>query len=108
MLARCDNTAVVSIIGKGSSRDREAMHLARCLAAEFEVALVASHIRGVGNVLADALSRTELDKFRNRCPQAAAEPTAIPEALLDLLLIKRPDWTCPSWTELWSATVRAA
>ncbi len=49
VLARCDNTAVVSIIVKGSSRDREAMHLARCLAfvqAEFEVALVASHIRG--------------------------------------------------------------
>ncbi len=111
VLARCDNTAVVSIIGKGSSRDREAMHLARCLAfvqAEFEVALVASHIREVENVLADALSRNEFDKFHNRCPQAAAEPTSIPEALLDLLLIKRPDWTCPSWTELWSATVRAA
>ncbi len=111
VLARCDNTAVVSIVGKGSSRDREAMHLARCLAfvqAEFEVALVASHIRGVENVLADALSRNDLDKFRNRCSQAAAEPTAIPEALLDLLLIKRLDWTCPSWTELWSATVRAA
>ncbi len=90
VLARCDNTAVVSIIGKGSSRDREAMHLARCLAfaqAEFEVALVASHIRGVENVLADVLSRNEWGKFRNRCPQAAAEPTAIPEALLDLLLI---------------------
>ncbi len=50
------------------------------------------------------MSRNELDKFRNWCPQAAAEPTVIPEALLDLLLIKRPDWTCPSWTELWSAT----
>ncbi len=91
MLARCDNTAVVSIIGKGSSRDREAMHLARCLAfvqAEFEVALVVSHNRGVENVLADALSRNNLDIFRNRCPQAAEEPTAIPEALLDLQLIK--------------------
>ncbi len=49
VLARCDNTAVVIIIGKGSSRDREAMHLARYLAfvqAEFEVALVVSHNRG--------------------------------------------------------------
>ncbi len=111
VLARCDNAAVVTIIGKGSSRDKEAMHLVRCLAfiqAEFELVLVASRIKGVENVMADALSRDKLDKFRARCPQAAVEPTAIPEALLDLLLIKRPDWTCPSWTELWSTTVRTA
>ncbi len=110
VLARCDNSAVVSIIGKGSSRDREAMHLARCLAffqAEFDVVLVASHIKGAENVLADALSRNNVAKFRAHCPQAATEPTAIPEALRDLLLIKMPDWTCPSWTELWSAIVRA-
>ena len=111
VLARCDNAAVVTIIGKGSSRDKEAMHLVRCLAfiqAEFELVLVVSRIKGVENVMADALSRDKLDKFRARCPQAAVEPTAIPEALLDLLLIKRQDWTCPSWTELWSTTVRTA
>ncbi len=32
MLARCDNAAVVAIINKGQSKDKEAMHLARCLA----------------------------------------------------------------------------
>ena len=111
MLVRCDNSAVVTIIGKGSSRDKEAMHLARCLAffqAEFDVVLVASHIKGVENVLADALSRNDLKKFRAQCPQAAAEPTAVPEPLLDLLLIRKPDWTCPSWTELWSSIIRTA
>ncbi len=110
VLARCDNAAVVSIIGKGTSRDKEAMHLARCLAffqAEFDVQLVASHIKGAENVLADALSRNNSVLFRAQCPQAEAEPTPIPEALLDLLLVKRPDWTCPGWTDLWSATVRA-
>ena len=110
VLARCDNAAVVSIIGKGSSRDKEAMHLARCLAffqAEFDVQLMASHIKGVKNVLADALYRNDSVLFRAQCPQAEAEPTPIPEALLDLLLVKRPDWNCPGWTDLWSTTVRA-
>ncbi len=40
-----DNAAVVSIINHGSSRNKEAMHLARCLAfitARFEFKLVAS------------------------------------------------------------------
>ncbi len=111
VLARCDNAAVVAIINKGKSKDKEAMHLARCLAfiqAEHDLILSASHIRGVENTRADALSRNDLTKFRAQCPQAATDPTLIPEALLDLLLIKRPDWTCPSWTELWTATVREA
>ncbi len=30
--AWCDNTAVVSIVNHGSSRNKEAMHLTRCLA----------------------------------------------------------------------------
>ena len=38
----CDNTAVVSIVNHGSSRDKQAMHLARCLVfimAKFELEL---------------------------------------------------------------------
>ena len=102
---------MVAIVNKGQSRDREAMHLMRCLAfilAKHEIAFRASHIKGVVNVGADAQSRNVVAKFRLHCPQAAREPTPIPEALLDLLLIKRPDWTSPGWTELWRDIVRAA
>ena len=102
----CDNTAVVNIINKGSSRDKDAMHLARCLAfieAKFDLELVASHIKGVNNSVADALSRDNLTLFRSLLPQAASEPTGIPEALLDLLLVAKPDWTSPHWTALWNS-----
>ena len=83
----CDNIAVVSIINKGSSRDKDAMHLARCLAfvqAKYGLELVASHIRGVENTMADALSRDNVTIFRSLWPQASPELSAIPEALLDL------------------------
>ncbi len=104
-------SAVVAIINKGLSRDKEAMHLARCLAfflAEHEIRLTASHIKGADNTMADALSRNDLVKFRGLCSQAAAEPSVIPDTLLDLLLVKRPDWTCTNWTELWKNFVKGA
>lgn len=101
----CDNAAVVAIINQGSSRNKEAMHLARCLAfvlAKREFEMVATHIKGVDNSLADALSRDNLPLFRSLFPQAAPTPTAIPPALLDMLLISKPDWTSKRWTNLWS------
>lgn len=82
------------------------MHLARCLAfitARFSIKLMAAHISGVNNTLADALSRNNEALFHSLLPQAAPEPTPIPEALLDLLVISRPDWTSKSWTSLWNA-----
>ena len=47
VLAHCDNMAVVGIIKSGSSRNKKAIHLARCLAfitAKFEFHLTAAHI----------------------------------------------------------------
>lgn len=54
--AECDNEAVVAIINQGN---QEVMHLMRCLAfvaAKFQFYLFATHIKGVNNTLADALS----------------------------------------------------
>ena len=102
---KCDNMAVVSIINKGTSHDPDAMHLARCLAfikAKYDLELVASHIRGVENTIADALSRNNMTLFRSLTPQAHRRPAEIPDTLLDLLLVSRPDWTSNNWTELWS------
>ena len=82
------------------------MHLARCLAfikAKFDLTIVASHIQGAKNTLADALSRDNLALFCSLHPQANQNPTAIPEALLHLLIISKPDWTSKRWTDLWNA-----
>ena len=105
MLVQCDNAAVVSII---NHKNPEAMHLTRCLvfiAAKWEFHLVATHIKGMDNTLADILSLDNLVLFRSLHPQADREPSTIPEALLDVLIISRPDWTSRSWTEVWS-TIR--
>ena len=111
VLVQCNNTAVVSIVNHGSSRNQEAMHLARCLAfisAEFDIHLIASHIKGVDNTLADALSRDNLPLFRSLYPQAFQDPAAIPEPLLDLLVVSKPDWTSRRWTQLWNSIFRMA
>ncbi len=51
-MAHSDNMAIVD---SGSCRDPQAMHLF-FIAAHFNFSLQASHIRGVDNGLADALS----------------------------------------------------
>lgn len=106
VLIRCDNAAVVSIINHGASRNPEAMQLTRCLsflAAKWEFHLRAEHIRGVDNILADALSRNNLPLFRVLHPQASPSPSVIPEQVLDLLMLREPDWTCRCWTGQWSS-----
>ena len=112
MLANCDNAAVVAIINQRSSKDQECMHLMRCLpfiAAQFNFQyLVAPHIKGVDNVLADALSRNNALLFSAQLSHARPEPSTIPPELLDLLLLSEPDWTSQHWTELWTSTFDTA
>ena len=105
-MAYCNNEAVVAIINKGDSRE-ECMHLMRCLAffrAKFNFTLYAQHIKGSLNDLADALSRDRLHYFMANYPQAQVQPTALPPELLDLTIIRKPDWMSSTWTELWKAT----
>ncbi len=102
----CDNAAVVSVINQGSSRDKQAMHLTRCLAfikAKFELELVAAHISGANNTKPDALSRNKLSLFHCLHPQTNSKPTNIREALLDLLLVSKPDWMSQHWENLWTS-----
>jgi len=101
VLVRCDNMAAVSIINQGTSHDQQAMHLARCLAfitAEHQFFIFATHIPGIENVAADALSRNKLEVFCSTSPQANCHPTLIPEELTDLLMLTKLDWTSPNWS----------
>ena len=106
VMSYCDNAAVVAILSKGDCKEPQAMHLMRCLAflkAKFQFSLFASHISGINNDLADALSRDNLQYFLSHHAQAQPSPTSLPPELLDLTIIKKPDWTSPVWTDLWRA-----
>ena len=101
----CDNSAVVALLNSGSSKEEYLMHLMRCLTfiiAKFNFVVSALHVRGIHNVLADALPRDHRDYFLSHYPQAQPMPTTIPAALVDLLITSKPDWTSTHWTTLWN------
>ena len=56
------------------------------ITAKFNIIVVAVHIAGKSNLLADALSRNNMDVFFAHYPQAHKSPAIIPWALVDLLL----------------------
>ena len=63
VLAKCDNAAIVAMINNGNCKEQECMHLLWCLSfigAEFDFNLVATHVEGRENVLADVLSRNNI------------------------------------------------
>ena len=95
----CDNQAVVAVINLGHSKDPSLMHLLRCLffiSAHFDCSLTAVHIAGKLNTLADALSRDNLPLFSSLAPQADRDPVPIPNHLVQVLTVERPDWTSRS------------
>ena len=105
VLCHCDNEAVVYILNSGTSKDPNSMSLLRCLfffAAKYDLLIFASHIPGSSNQIADALSRNNMPCFFTALPQASPQAVAIPPALMDLLVLRKPDWTSPSWTKLFS------
>ena len=96
----CDNQAAVYAVSKRSCRDAGMMHLVRCLfflEAWHSFELVAAHLPGRENMLADDLSRNRLSAFlsKARCPDPL--PTALPQELPELLL-DLTGWTSPRWT----------
>ena len=81
VLARCDNTSVVATVNSGSCREKDAMHLRRCLAfleARWSCQIKAVHITGTDNEVADTLS----------CNRA---PVAVPEEVLRAVAGVQPD-----------------
>ena len=76
---------------KGSSKDKTAMHLLRCLwffAALFQIRIIATHIPGIANTAADLLSRNGSTSASITVPIICAYTsanTALPKAIgLDL------------------------
>lgn len=103
---RCDNEAVVAVLNSRTSRDYSLMHLLRCLTffeAKFSFRTVASHIAGVENSLADALSRNNLPFFFQAAgPGISSEGCLPPQPLVDMLINQRPDWTSQTWRKMFN------
>ena len=103
VLAHCDNEAAVQVVNSSYSSDPEMMQLLRSLffiTAWHGVSFRAIHLPGRNNTQADAISRNNMDLFFRQVPNAARLPSAIPVSLLDLLIGQRPDWTSPTWSQL--------
>ena len=108
---RCDNMAVVAVINSGRSKETVLMHLLRCMffiAAHFDLRVRATHVPGVSNTAADALSRDDVPRFLQVVPEAATSPTPLPTAVVDLVVKEQPDWTSRRWAQLFSACCRQA
>ena len=72
---------VVDIWESGTSKSPEIMALVRMLffcAAHNNFNVCVQHIPGVNNVIADALSRFQQDRFRKLAPKANLHPDNIP------------------------------
>jgi hypothetical protein len=51
------------------------------LSLQYNIMLKAEHIPGKINSIADALSRSDWQRFKTLCPEADPEPTEIPDHL---------------------------
>ena len=80
-----DNLALVSIINNQTSKNPHIMKLLRVLilaCLQNNILFQGRHIRGCKNVLADCLSRLEVDRFRQLSPGSSPHPEQIPHHLL--------------------------
>lgn len=77
-----DNQALIPVINKQTSKDKQLMGLVRKLVficLEQNIVFTARHIPGRFNILSDCLSRFQVEKFRRKAPWANPEPSATPE-----------------------------
>ncbi|XP_069133139.1 uncharacterized protein [Argopecten irradians] len=87
VVLHCDNMAVVDIINKQTSKDSTLMVLVRrfvLMSLRLNILFSAEHIPGKDNILADHLSRLQVELFRQVAPHMDQHPTPIPDHLLTI------------------------
>ena len=97
---------MVAVINSRYSRDDELMHLLCTLfflEAIFKFQIQASHISGVHNKLADALSHDKLSSFLPKAFAMEQSPLSIPTTLLELLQDSQTDWTSAAWRDMFNS-----
>ena len=77
-----------------------------CSPAIFGFVLRAQHVAGFDNGPADVISRDNLSLLFSQVPNAAREPTPIPEELWTLLVREQPDWLSERWRNLFTSFCR--
>ena len=80
-----DNESVVHVINKQTTKDTKMLALLRTMVLiclRNNIFFRARHIQGVKNVLADSLSRLQVDKFRTVSQGMDPTPTPLPSYLL--------------------------
>ena len=85
IILHTDNMALTFIINKLTSSDKTIMSLVRkftFLTLQFNIHFYAEHIPGSSNILADLLSRLQLQAFHRLAPTMSPEPTHLPPELL--------------------------
>ena len=102
-----DNLAVVMVVQKLTCNARDPLlgNLLRRLffyAAHFNFTFAATHIPGIQNTAADALSRGNLPLFTSLFPQVPR--VVVPPAVLDLFMQQSPDWNSIQWTTLFTGS----
>ena len=78
---QCDNEALALILNKKSSIEKNVMYFLRklvFLSLRFNILFKAEHIPEKRNVLSDALSSLQVNRFQRLLPDAEVEPTLIP------------------------------
>ena len=108
---RCDNMAVVAVIKSRASKESEIMHLLRCVAfieARWEFTLVATHLAGRENTLADDLSRDRQQSFLQARSGLVMDQSVPSQDLVDMVCNKKPDWLSPTWREMFKNILKTA
>ena len=86
IIFHCDNKATVYVLNKGRSHCPDIMKLMRRLvliAGKNSFSYSAVHIRGQQNVLADSLSRLQIERFRRIVPPGTPpEPCTVPSRVM--------------------------
>ena len=103
-----DNKAVVDILKDGYSREPHLMHMVRMLvffACHFQFWWLAEHIAGADNILADAISRNNLDIFLSQASPSPAVPVTVPAPLVDALS-QIITWTSTDWIKLFKSIIQ--
>ena len=89
----CDNEAVVCIINSLTSQSERVMKLVRAFtlrALRYNILVHARHIPGLDNSIADALSRRQMERFRQLAPEAREFPEVLPQEVWHIGVMTHP------------------
>lgn len=90
VLIECNNSSVVDAVNNRYTREQTAMRLLWSLwffVAHFDIDVRCKHIAEVNNSTANYISHDNLHLFFSLHPQAAHQPTPLPQPLLQILAV---------------------